>query len=202
MKILKILLLLFVLLAGYFVYARYTYNNEELDVKRLQEKAAEAKKYVTSKGFNTDYCILVDMSIHSGKKRMFVWSFKDDKVIISTLCCHGIGGNSTQDTPSFSNVPGSNCTSLGKYKIGIRSYSRWGIHVHYKLHGLESTNNNAFQRIVVLHSYDYVPDYEIYPAHLPLGYSLGCPVICNEAMTEIDKLLQKQTTPVMLWIYN
>ena len=35
----------------------------------------------------------------------------------------------------------SYCSSLGKYKVGIRSYSKWGINVHYKLHGLEATNN-------------------------------------------------------------
>jgi hypothetical protein len=51
--------------------------------------------------------------------------------------------------PVYSNVVGSNCTSLGKYKIGKRSYSNWGINIHYKMHGLESSNSNAFKRHVV-----------------------------------------------------
>ena len=92
--------------------------------------------------------------------------------------------------------------SLGKYKVGIRAYSKWGINVHYKLHGLEPTNDNAFKRIVVLHSYTPLPATEVYPSHLPLGMSQGCPVICNETMRQIDVLLKAETKPVLLWIYN
>lgn len=79
---------------------------------------------------------------------------------------------------------------------------QWGINVHYKLHGLEPTNDNAFKRIVVLHSYTPLPATEVYPSHLPLGMSQGCPVICNETMRQIDVLLKAETKPVLLWIYN
>ena len=89
-----------------------------------------------------------------------------------------------------------------RYKVGIRAYSKWGINVHYKLHGLEPTNDNAFKRIVVLHSYTPLPATEVYPSHLPLGMSQGCPVICNETMRQIDVLLKAETKPVLLWIYN
>ena len=89
-----------------------------------------------------------------------------------------------------------------EYKVGIRAYSKWGINVHYKLHGLEPTNDNAFKRIVVLHSYTPLLATEVYPSHLPLGMSQGCPVICNETMRQIDVLLKAETKPVLLWIYN
>ena len=39
----------------------------------LREKALAAKTYCVEKGFNTNYCFLVDFSIPSGKKRFFVW---------------------------------------------------------------------------------------------------------------------------------
>ena len=96
---------------------------------------------------NTNYCFLVDFSIHSGKRRFFVWDFKGDSVKYASLCAHGYGKNSTVSKPVFSNVEGSYCSSLGKYKVGIRSYSKWGINIHYKLHGLEATNDNAFKRV-------------------------------------------------------
>ena len=99
-------------------------------------------------------------------------------------------------------MEGSYCSSLGKYKVGIRSYSKWGINVHYKLHGLESTNSNAFKRYIVLHSYTPVPTLEIYPMHLPLGISQGCPVICDDAMRKVDALLKVEKKPVLLWIYE
>ena len=168
----------------------------------LREKALAAKTYCVEKGFNTNYCFLVDFSIPSGKKRFFVWDFKGDSIKYSSLCAHGYGKESTPKKPVYSNVEGSYCSSLGKYKVGISSYSKWGINVHYKLHGLESTNSNAFKRYIVLHSYTPVPTLEIYPMHLPLGISQGCPVICDDAMRKVDALLKVEKKPVLLWIYE
>ncbi|NDW19092.1 peptidase [Dysgonomonas sp. 216] len=170
--------------------------------EKLRGKADSALIFCKTKGMNTDFCLLVDMSEHSGKKRFFVWDFKTDTIASSGLCAHGYGKRSTPSRPAFSNVEGSYCTSLGKYKTGARSYSQYGINVHYKLHGLEKTNDNAFRRIVVLHSFSEIPDHEIAPSHLPLGYSQGCPVINNSLMTELDMLLKKQQKPTLLWIYN
>lgn len=99
-------------------------------------------------------------------------------------------------------IIGSYCSSLGKYKVGIRSYSKWGINVHYKLHGLEPTNSNAFKRYIVLHSYTPVPASEISPMYLPLGISQGCPVICDEVMRKVDALLKVEKKSVLLWIYE
>lgn len=168
----------------------------------VKAKADSALIFCKNKGYSTEYCVLVDFAIHSGKKRFFVWDFKGDSILLSSLCAHGYGMESTEAKPVYSNVEGSYCSSLGKYKLGIRSYSKWGINVHYKLHGLEKTNNNAYRRIVVLHSYEYIPEKEIFPRHLPLGMSQGCPVISNESMRTIDKLLQETKKPVLLWIYE
>ena len=69
------------------------------------------------------------------------------------------------------------------------------------MYGLEETNNNAFKRIVVLHSYAPVPDKEIYLQTL-FGQSAGCPVISDATMTKIDRLLKQKEKPVLLWIYT
>lgn len=165
-------------------------------------KAKEAFLFCKKNKLDTSICFLVNMNMHSGKNRFFVWDFSKNESTSSGLCCHGMGRNSTVTTPEYSNTKGSNCTSLGKYKIGKRAYSNWGIHVHYKLHGLEKTNSNAFVRKVVLHSYHKVAESEIYPNYLPMSWSLGCPVVSNDLMTSIDTLLQKKKRPVLLWIYN
>ncbi|MDR2949047.1 MAG: murein L,D-transpeptidase catalytic domain family protein [Prevotella sp.] len=175
---------------------------ENLAFKRLKAKADSAKMFYKQKDYNMQYCILIDFSIHSGKNRFFVWDFAKDTIRHESLCCHGYGKESTQSKPVFSNVEGSYCSSLGKYKMGIRSYSSWGINAHYKMHGLEKTNNNAFKRIVVLHSHNPVPEEEIYPNHLPLGWSQGCPVISNNIMRKVDALLKDTKKPVLMWIYN
>lgn len=165
------------------------------------EKLMEAFAFAKKNQLDTGVCVMIDMSLPSGKNRLFVYDFKQKKIVISGLCAHGVGGGSTATTPVFSNVVGSNCTSLGKYKLKNRSYSNWGINIHYKMYGLEKTNSNAFKRIVVLHSYTPVPNYEIYPQTL-FGVSAGCPVISDDKMSQIDRLLIKKKKAVLLWIYN
>jgi hypothetical protein len=171
---------------------------------RIDEKAKEALSFCETNDCNTDFCILIDMKIHSGKHRMFVYDFKNQEVERKSLVAHGSGkddNRSTGDEPLFSNEKGSLLTSLGKYKIGERSYSQWGINVHYKLHGLEASNSNAFKRIIVLHSYTPVTPDEIYPFHLPMGWSFGCPVTDDETMTWLDTKLKNTKKPVLLWIF-
>ncbi len=168
---------------------------------KLESKINEALKYSKVHQMNTSYCIMVDMSIHSGKNRLFVYDFKKKEVIIKGVCAHGNGGGSTANKPVYSNKIGSNCTSLGKYKLGKRAYSNWGINIHYKMHGLEKTNSNAFKRIVVLHSYTPVPAFESYP--LPVfNVSYGCPVIANSTMRKIDNLIKSGEKDMLLWIYE
>lgn len=171
---------------------------------KIQSKADTALLYIQENNFDSEHVILVDFSIHSGKHRFFVWNFNTQSIELSSLCAHGMGNDNYRNTYTdivFSNVEGSYCSSLGKYKTGVRSYSNWGINVHYKLHGLEDTNSNAFRRIVVLHSHSPIPKTEIYPSHLPLGYSQGCPVVDDETMEQIDALLKSKNKPVLLWIY-
>lgn len=180
-------------------------RENEVLIKKLRVKASEGLLFAKEHNYDLNHIFLVDFSIHSGKKRFFVWDYKADTVALASVCAHGTGkddNRSTQTDIKYSNVEGSLCSSLGKYKVGIRSYSKWGINVHYKLHGLEKTNDNAFQRVVVLHSYDLMPQTEIYPQHLPLGYSQGCPVIDDETMRKVDNLMKEKGKSPLLWIYE
>lgn len=180
-------------------------QEQNIDIRnRLQQKADEALDFCNKNNYNTDFCILIDMKIHSGKNRMFVWNFKTKDIDRQALCAHGCGKGdklSTGAKPIFSNIEGSLCSSLGKYKLGVRSYSQWGINVQYKMHGLEKTNSNAYKRIIVFHSHTPLPDKEIYPQHLPMGWSFGCPVTSNEMMKYMDKKLQNSNKPTLMWIY-
>jgi len=121
--------------------------------------------------------------------------------LLSTYrCCDKVWSRDySKDTPVFSNKDGSHCSSLGKYKIGERAYSNWGVKIKYVLHGLEITNSNAQARVVVLHSWSMVPDSEIYPAGTPEGW--GCPSVSNTSMWIIDGKLKSAKKPVLMWIY-
>lgn len=204
-SILALILLIIIIGCNKKSATSITKNNEEIEfIEKIKTKAGEALKYCKEENFNIDFCILIDMNIHSGKNRMFVYDFKKNEIEKSSLCAHGSGkGNkkSTASKPLFSNEEGSLLTSIGKFKIGARSYSQFGINIHYKLHGLEKTNDNAFQRIVVLHSYTPVSSTEIYPIHLPMGFSHGCPVTDDDTMTYLDEKLKNTKKTVLLWIY-
>lgn len=174
-------------------------------LEQVRKKAKEALDFCKTKNFNTDFCILIDMSMHSGVKRFFVWDFQNDTISNSFLVGHGCCDNpwsldSSKDQPVFSNKDGSHCSSLGKYKIGARGYSDWGIHVKYLMHGLEPGNNNALARTIVFHSWDLVMDEEVYPAGTPEGW--GCPTVSNNSMKIIDPKLKASQKPVLMWIYK
>ena len=173
--------------------------------QRTITKIEEAKTFCQVNNLNADFAILIDMSIHSGKDRLFMVNLKSDSIINKGLCSHGCcqsewGSDMTADQPTFSNVHESHCSSKGKYKIGKRGYSSWGINVNYKLHGLEESNSNAYDRLIVLHSWSEVPNHELYPDGTPEGW--GCPAVSNDLMRAIDKLIQAQNAPMLLWIYD
>ncbi len=177
----------------------------KIDIDKTREKVREALKYCQDKNFNTDFCILIDMSLHSGVNRFMVWDFKEATILHSFLVSHGCcdkpwGRGHSKENPIFSNVSGSHCSSLGKYKIGERGYSNWGVHIKYLLHGLDSTNNNALSRYIVFHSWDAIADKEVYPQGTPEGW--GCPAISNNSFKIIDPMLKSSAKSVLMWIYE
>ena len=171
--------------------------------KNYASKHQEALQYCKQEGFNEAYYFLVDLSIHSGKNRFFIYDFDAKKVTNKNLATHGscdkFEDNDTKwEKVKFSNKKDSHCSSKGKYKIGKRDYSSWGIHVKYWLHGLEPSNQNAVERVVVLHSWSAVKNKEIFPKYSPLSW--GCPAVSDEFMQVLDKKLQATEKPVLLWI--
>ena len=175
------------------------------DYVSTKSKANEALEFCKSRRMNKEFCVLIDMGIHSGRKRFFVWDFRRDTITHSFLLSHGCcdnprGQDRSKENPTFSNIEGSHCSSLGKFKIGKRGFSNWGVNVNYLLHGLEPTNNNALKREIVFHSWERVSDDEIYPDGTPEGW--GCPTISDKSFRIIDPLLKAASKPVLMWIYN
>lgn len=165
---------------------------------KLKQQAASLQQYAKSHHFNNHICFMVDMSIHSGSNRFFVYDLQKDSVLQSGLVAHGYGNGSGSGTVYFSNVPGSNSSSVGKYKIGASYMGRFGL--AYKLHGLEPTNSNAFNRFVVLHAHECVPDTEIAPN--PLCMSQGCPTVSPAFLSTLSTYLDASSRPVLLNIYK
>lgn len=166
-------------------------------------KNTEALDFCKKNGLNQDFYFLVDLSVHSGKNRFFIYDFKQRKITGQNLVTHGTCDVPTEhkdmwEKARFSNSNDSHCSALGKYKIGSRDVSSWGIKIKYWLHGLEKTNDNAEKRVIVLHSWEAVADKEIYPEFSPLSW--GCPAVSDAFMEKLDIRLKEVKKPVLLWI--
>ncbi len=204
-KLFKILgVVVLVSVVSYVLFWRFN-TGTPINETKLKNKAQEAYLFCKKEKYNTDFCILIDYSVHSGRNRFIVWDFKNSKVLKKGLVSHGCakiewGSDLTKCSPLFGNEAGSYRTSLGKYRIGKRGRSIWGIYIKYWLYGLESSNRNAMKRAIVLHSWKNISYKEVYPKGTPEG--AGCPAVSDKMMVYLDNLLKSSKRPVLLWAYK
>ncbi len=166
-------------------------------IKKMQLKALDAKLFARQKGYNETICFLVDMSLPSGKDRLFVYDLDKDTIRNAGLVTHGRCNQYWLDGRKYGNTVGCGCTSLGKYKIGRSYQGRFGL--AYKLHGLEKTNHKAFERFVVLHSHECVPATEVKDE---ICQSDGCPTVSPGVLQYVKPIIDASKKPVLLWIYE
>ena len=166
----------------------------------MECRAEKALQYAERKGLNDNYCLFLDYGIPSGKPRLFVWSFAEKRVVYSAYAMHGPGKGSTDETPVFSNVPGSKCSSVGRFEVtrdrGTRNKS--GL----RLKGLERSNNCAYGRGIMIHSSRYV-DANKWRKYIPLDAKScqGCVTVSTRDMAYINKLAGKEKAHLLLWSY-
>jgi uncharacterized protein YxeA len=170
---------------------------ENVTAKTLLSKANSAKQFAKKNKYNEQVCFLIDMKIRSGAERFFVYDLKADTVVTSGVVTHGRCNERWLVGRKYGNEPGCGCTSLGKYKIGNAYNGRFGL--AYKLHGLESTNNKAYERFVVLHAHECVPEEEVWSE---ICQSDGCPTVSPGFLQQLKKIINTSRQPVLLWIYE
>lgn len=165
--------------------------------EKLRQKADAAKKFTAQKGFNQNTAFFIEMGLASGVNRFFVYDLQKDSILYKGLVAHGNCFEYWLEGRRYSNVVGSGCTSLGKYKIGIPYTGKFGY--SYKLQGLDSTNSNAFERTVVLHSHSCIPDNETTDE---ICQSNGCPTVSPGFLSTLKSIINNSKKPVLLWIYE
>lgn len=203
----KFLVVIILLIAACGIYS--IYNSESSLPKEVitldhstEDKLATHVKEVQlfiSKNpkYNDAIAFFIDMKIHSGKNRFFIYDLKKNEVIDQGLVAHGSGSETgIVGELKFSNANNSLSTSLGKYSIGASYNGRFG--KAYKLYGLDTTNSNAFERNVVLHKYSKVPYEEQEDA---ICNSLGCPLVHEKFFERIENILDKSEKSIILEIY-
>ena len=136
------------------------------------------------------------MKIHSGKNRFFVYDLIKKQVIDKGLVGHGSGSDTGTGKLNFSNINNSRCTSLGKYSIGSSYKGQFG--KAYKLHGLDASNDLAFERNIVLHKYEKVPYEE---QENSICNSFGCPMVNEVFYNRLEKIIDNSEKEILLSIY-
>jgi hypothetical protein len=144
-------------------------------IRYLKERTPENNRYVT----------IIDFNLPSTAKRMYIISLEDGSVT-PYLVAHGEGSGANMAT-KFSNEDGSHQSSLGLYLAAESGSGKKGTNL--LLDGLESTNDLARDREILIHEAWYVSP-EFIKKNGRLGRSHGCPAVEEGLIGEIIEKLE------------
>ena len=177
----------------------YQLNANHFAMPKFQSfyKALEGFNSLKNKGLiRNNILTLIDFSLSSNVKRLWVIDLTKNVILFNTLVAHG-RNTGEEFATTFSNAAASFKSSLGLYVTGEIYKGKHGISL--KLDGLEKgINDQARTRAVVVHGAEYVSNAFI-KLHKRLGRSLGCPAIPVEFT---EKIIQTIKNKSCLFIYH
>lgn len=143
-----------------------------------------------------DVITIIDFSLSSATKRLWVIDLTTNKVLLHSLVSHGINSG-LEYANSFSNRENSFKSSLGLYITGESYMGKHGLSL--KLDGVEQgVNDKARDRGVVVHGAQYanpnILNFQNY-----LGRSQGCPAIPEKLSTKMINMIKDKSC---LYIYH
>lgn len=151
--------------------------------------------YKTIPAKNKDILTVIDFTLPSTEKRMYVLDIKNKKLLFHTIVSHGRNSGEKYAT-EFSNRHGSFQSSLGFYLTDATYQGGNGYSL--RLAGLENgINDQAMARAVVIHGADYCSENMI-RATGRLGRSYGCPALPRELNKPIINTIKNGS---LLFIY-
>lgn len=131
---------------------------------------------------NKQILTLIDFSLPSIQKRLWIIDLKNKKLLFHDLVAHGKNSGENMAT-KFSNIRNSNMSSLGFYVTGQKYIGKHGLSL--RLNGQDiGYNDKALERAVVMHGADYVNE-GICKSMGRLGRSFGCPAVSMEIYQEV-----------------
>lgn len=150
--------------------------------------------------FTRERLTVIDYSLPSYEERLWVIDMATATVLYEEIVAHGMGsprgsGGDMERARDFSNLHGSKKSSLGLFVTAETYQGQHGYTL--RLDGLEEgVNDNARERLIVIHSAHYVTD-DRADDHL-VGRSWGCPVVRPEISRELIDAIKGGSA---LWIY-
>lgn len=141
---------------------------------------------------NKNYLTIIDFTRHSGERRFFLIDLRTNTTS-ALLTAHGKNSDADNDgfATRFSNVQDSKMSSLGFMKVAETFQGNHGLSI--RLDGLESRNDKARVRGIIIHGASYVSgDLK------QMGRSWGCPAVEQRL---VSGLAQKIKQGSLLYAY-
>jgi hypothetical protein len=139
---------------------------------------------------------ILDFTLPSGKKRLFVIDLETGELVFNTYAAHG-RNSGTSIATKFSNKVNSYQSSLGFYITGDTYNGKHGTSL--RLEGEEKgINDNALARGIVMHSASYV-DESIIASQGFIGRSQGCPALPGNVYKDV---IEKIKNGSCLFLYS
>lgn len=133
------------------------------------------------------YLTIVNFSIPSKNKRLWIINLNTNKVEIKTLVANGKYSGLYKGT-NFSNGRGTRESSLGVYLTGVTYYGNDGLSMH--VHGLQpGINSNAYRRTIEFHGAAYVSP-QFAKAHGRVGRSFGCFALDKAIVGKVTSIIK------------
>lgn len=177
------------------LYKSFSANNSSMPSLISFKNAIKGYTQLADK-IEKELLTVVDFSLASTEKRMWVMDMATNKVLFHTYVAHGrnTGGNMAT---KFSNKTNSFQSSLGFYVTGETYFGKNGYSLF--IDGMEKgINDNARSRYVVIHGADYAST-DFIKNTGRLGRSLGCPAIPREVTEDIIDTIKGKS---VLFIYH
>ncbi len=136
---------------------------------------------------------IIDYSMPSTAKRMWIIDIANEKVLYNLLVAHGRNSGANYAT-KFSDIPQSKQSSIGVFVTENTYYGHDGYAMRLK--GLDKGfNDAAYNRDVVIHGAKYVSE-DFIKKYGRLGRSWGCPALSETYIKPVINLIKEGTLVV------
>lgn len=179
------------------VYSQIDANSFALPSFESFNLALDGFNYLKEKGVvKKNILTIVDFSLSSNAKRLWVIDLDKNRVLFQTLVAHG-RNTGEEFAQTFSNQAESFKSSVGFFATAEIYNGKHGMSL--KLDGLQKgLNDKARERAVVMHGADYVSESFI-KQNKRLGRSQGCPAVPVEMNQKIISVIKDKSC---LFIYH
>ena len=131
---------------------------------------------------------LVDFSKPSHEKRLWIVDLQTGECLLNTWVSHGKGTGRSAIAKTFSNVLGSECSSLGRFVPREVFDGKHGLSL--RLSGLDKgVNDLAEQRGIIFHAAEYVNEHNA-KVYKRQGNSQGCFAVPQSDIKKVISLLK------------